>query len=210
MATYSTVTISNKALVFCGASPITSLTDGSANARAMDAAYDIARKSIMTECRWTFSTTRSTLVTNSTTDLIPWFHTGEGEDQVYDMPTDPVVLRIWEMNDPNAIWRVEGLFIISDTVDLGVKYTWDHTDENQWRPKFVAAFIDKLASDVAFMILNDAKKAQLFLEKYQKISLPAAMTENSQTGTHQRVLDDAWTNSKYANRGGGDPSRSYS
>ena len=117
--------------------------------------------------------------------------------------------RIWEMDDPYATWREEGQYIISDTSGLGVKWTFDHDTPGQWLPKFVAAFIDKLCSDIAFMILNDAKKAQMFLEKYEKISLPAAMAENGQTGTHQIPLDDGWTGAKHSNSGG-DPSRSYS
>jgi len=58
------------------------------------------------------------------------------------------------------------------------------------------------------MILNDAKKGQLFLEKYKKLSLPSAMAEESQTGTHQEPIDDAWLKAKYGQDG--NPSRSYS
>src|SRR3990167_4472158 len=199
MATYTTVAIANKALVLCGASPITSLTQDTPNARALNDIYDIARKSILTECRWTFSTTRSTLVTNSTADLFPWFHDFEGEAHVYDRPGSAgSCLRIWEMDDPYATWREEGQYIISDTSGLGVKWTFDHDTPGHWLPKFVAAFIDKLCLDIPFMILNDAKKAQMFLEKYEKISLPAAMAENGQTGTHQIPLDDGWTGAKHS------------
>ena len=58
------------------------------------------------------------------------------------------------------------------------------------------------------MVLNDVKKAEAFLTKYQKLSLPAAMAEESQTGTHQEVIDDAWLKAKYGNDG--NPARSYS
>jgi len=209
MATYTTVAIANKALVLCGASPITALTDDTPNARALNDIYDIARNSILTESRWTFSLTRSTLVTNSTTGLIPWFHDFEGEAHVYNRPgSSGSCLRVWEMSVSNAIWREEGQYIISDTSGLEAKWTFDHNTPSEWLPKFVAAFIDKLCSDIAFMILNDARKAQAFLEKYEKISLPAAISENSQTGRHQVPIDDAWTHSKYGNSGG-DPSRSY-
>lgn len=208
MATYSTITICNRALVLCGASPITALTDDTANARALNAIYDMDRKSHLTENRWTFSLTRSTLATNSTTNLVPWFHDYEGETIVYDRPSD--CLRIWEMDDPYARWREEGQYIISDTNGLGAKWTFDHNTPSQWLPKFVDAFIDKLCSSISFMILNDAKKAEAFLAKYEKVSLPAAKSENSQTGTHQVIIDDEWTSSKYYNGSGGNPARSYS
>jgi hypothetical protein len=60
------------------------------------------------------------------------------------------------------------------------------------------------------MILNSATKAQAFLEKYEKASLPAARSANSQTGTHQTPNDDEWLGSKYYNGGGsGNQARSF-
>src|SRR3990167_3202754 len=113
MATYTTVGLCNHALVLCGASPITALTDDSANARSLNDIYDNARKGFLTECRWTFAITRSTLVTNSTTDLIPWFH--DEEAYVYNRPGNTgSCLRIWEMSELAAIWREEGDYLISE------------------------------------------------------------------------------------------------
>lgn len=206
MATYTTVSICNHSLVLCGASPITSLSEDSANGRALNAVYDTAIKGFLTETRWSFSTTRSTLVTNSTTGLFPWTFSEEG--YVYNRPgTTGSCLRIFDMSDPCAIWREEGDYIISDTANLGARWAWLNTELGTWRPKAVIAFIDKLASDIAFMIFNSATKGQAFLEKYEQLSLPNAMAENGQTGFQLEVIDDAWTGSK---SGGGNPARSYS
>src|SRR3990167_2574861 len=202
MATYTTVGLCNHALVLCGASPITALADYSANARALNAIYENARKGFLTECRWTFALTRSSLATSPT--VMAWLHAEES--YVYVRPDG--ALRIWQMSDIEAIWREEGEYIISDTATLGTLYTTDHTQVGLWRPKATIAFIDKLCSDISFMILNDAKKGQLFLEKYKKLSLPSAMAEESQTGTHQEPIDDAWLKAKYGQDG--NPSRSYS
>lgn len=204
MATQTTIAIANRALVFCGASPITSLTEDSHNARAVNAVFEMCRQSILTDNRWTFSLTRSTLTTNSTENLFPWTYSQEG--YVYDKPTD--ALRIWAVSEPNALWRVEGEYIISDTAGLGVLYTWDNTEPGLWRPKFITAFVDKLCSEICFMILNNRTRANDFLEKYEKISLPSAEAENSQTGDHQFIRDDEWLSAKYD--GSGNPARSYS
>ena len=201
MATYTTIGLCNHALVLCGASPITSLTQDTANARALNTIYENARKGFLTECRWTFALTRSTLSTSAT--VMPWLHSEEG--YVYNRPTD--ALRVWEMSDIEAIWREEGPYIISNTGSLGTLYTFDHSEVGLWRPKATVAFIDKLCSDICFMILNSASKAEAFLGKYQKVSLPAAMSEESQTGTHQVVMDDGWLRAKYGNDG--NPARSY-
>ena len=203
MATYSTVALCNNALVLCGASPITSLTEDSANARALNAVYEIARKSILTECKWTFSTTRTTIATVATT-TIAWFY--DEESYVYTRPS--AALRIWGMSDIYALWREEGSYLISDTAGLGAIFTFDQSDVSLWPPKFVAAFMDKLCSEVCYMILNSIQKAEAFLSKYEKISLPAAKTENSQTGTHQQVIDDSWEGAKFSN--GGNAAKSYS
>jgi len=202
MATYTTVGLVNHALLLCGASPITALTDDTANARAANAVYENARKGFLTECRWTFSLTRSSLATSATT--MAWLH--DEEDYVYARPSN--CLRVWQMSDIEAIWREEGEYIISNTATLGCLYTHDHSEVGLWRPKAVIAFMDKLCSDISFMVLNDVKKAEAFLTKYQKLSLPAAMAEESQTGTHQEVIDDAWLKAKYGNDG--NPARSYS
>ena len=203
MATYTTVGICNHALVLCGASPITALTDDSANARALNAIFENERKSFLTECRWTFALTRTTLATVAST-TVQWLHSEES--YVYSRPTD--ILSIWEMSDLEAIWREEGSYIISNTETLGTLATRDISEIGLWRHKAIEAFIDKLCSVISFIILNDKTKSQAFIEKYEKISLPKAMAEESQTGTHQEVQDDAWLKSKYGQDG--NPARSYS
>ena len=171
MATYTTVGIVNHALLLCGASPIVALTDDTTNARAANDVYENARKGFLTECRWTFALTRSSLATSAT--VMAWLH--DEENYVYVRPSN--CLRVWEMSDIEAIWREEGEYIISNTASLGTLYTHDHTAVGLWRPKATIAFIDKLCSDICFMILNSATKAEAFLTKYQKVSLPAAMAE---------------------------------
>ena len=202
MATFATLTIYNKALVLCGASPITGLSQDTANARSLNAVVDEARQGFLTECQWNFSVTRSTLATISTS-TIAWLHPEEG--YAYTRPS--TALRIWRMSEISAIWREQSGIIIADCANLGALWTYDQTEYGLWQPKAITAFIDKLCSDICFMILNDATKANAFLEKYEDVSLPNAMAENSQTGTQQEVLDDAWLAAKL---GGGRADRSYS
>lgn len=207
MATYTTVGICNHALLLCGASPITALSDDTTNARALNAVYENARKGFLTETRWSFSTTRSTLVTNSTTGLIPWNF--DEEAYVYNRPGSAgSCLRIWDMNDLEAIWREEGEYIISDTAGLGARWTFDHSEVGLWRPKAIIAFMDKLCSDISYFIINSVPKGEAFLKKYETVSLPQAMAENAQTGEQQQVIDNAWAKAKYGQDG--NPARSYS
>jgi hypothetical protein len=197
----SQTSLINKALTLCGASPITNITDDTNNARIANRVYEISLKAVLTECRWTFATTRATLSLSA--DTMPWYHSGES--YVYVRPS--TCLRIFETSDQQAVWREEGDHIISDTNGLGIKYVYYHDDPSKYPAYFVEALIDKLCSDVSYMIINSASKAEAFLGKYAKVSLPKAMSANAQTGTHQQPLDDEWTMAKLGN--GGNQARSY-
>src|SRR3990167_4634405 len=199
----SKTSLCNKALTLCGASPITAITDDTNNARALNRVYEIALKAVLTECRWTFATTRASLTLSSTAGTLPWTH--DGEAYVYVRPS--TCLKIFEVSSPYAVWREEGDTIISDTVDLGIKYVYYHDDPSKYPSYFLEALIDKLASDISYMIINSVSKAEAFLAKYLKVSLPKAMADNSQIGTQQTLVDDAWEQAKLMN--GGNPARSY-
>ena len=203
MPTYSTTSVVNYALVLCGATTITAITDDTPNARALNTVYEISRKNFLTDNQWLFSTTRSTLSTVATS-TIAWFH--NEESYVYTKPS--TALRIWELSERHAVWREEGDYIISDSAGLGAKWAFDQTDLSKWSPYAIEAFSYKLASDIAFMIMNSATKAKALKEYYQSSALPDAMSKNSQTGTFQSVIDDEWEAAKYLN--GGNQSRSYS
>ena len=182
--------IINKALTLIGANPIVSITDSSNNARIMNRAYDTSLRSILSECMWNFAVKRRLLATSA--DTLDWYDSGV--TQVYAKPSD--CIRIFGTNDDNATWKEEGDYILSDTSGLGVKYVYYIDDPSKFPSSFVDAFVDRLASDAAYMIINSASTAQALLEKYYKVSLPRARSENAQIGTQQYLKDDAWTLAK--------------
>ena len=192
MAVTKTSTV-NKALTLCGAAPITNITDDTNSARIVNRVYEQARISILSECKWNFATTRGTLSISAQT--MPWNYINEA--YVYVRPAN--IIRIFGMSDDQAIWREEGDLIIADTAALGIRYLFDHDVPAKYPPKFLEAFVDKLCADISFAIINSAKMAAAFTEKYEGISLIKAMAENAQTGTQQFMKDDAWENSKYQN-----------
>lgn len=204
MATYSTTSIVNYALVLCGATTISDITDDTPNARALNIVFDFCRKNFLTDNKWSFSTTRSTLATVSTAN-IAWLH--NDESYAYTKPTG--CLKIWEVNTTHVIWREENDYIISNTADLGIKWAYDQTDYTKWQPSAVEAFCYKLASEISFQIMNSATKAEGLRKYYEEVKLPDAQAKNSQIGTQQQVLDDSWEASKWGSTGA-DPSRSYS
>jgi hypothetical protein len=184
----------NKALTLIGADPIVSIVDGTNTANIMLSVYVTALKSILSECLWGFATKRALLTTASTTSLA-WLHSDES--YAYTKPTD--IVRIFETNDNHAVWREEGEFVLSNASDLGIKYTYYNDDPTKWKASFTEAFVDILAYQACFMISNSGPRASELFQKYEKVSLPKAKSENSQTGTQQSVIDDAWEMAKYSN-----------
>lgn len=185
--------ICNKALTLVGAAPITSITAGTQNALILNRIYDNALESIMSECLWSFATSRSTLSTTATS--LAW----NFDEEAYHYAKPSGIIRIFDTNDSDATWRIEGDVIVTDTAGLGIRYTSLVTDPSKYPAQFIKAFVDLLCSEIAYQVINSKTIAENFLEKYEKVSLPKARSENAQQGTNQILKDDEWELSKYHN-----------
>ena len=193
MAISKTIII-NKALSLIGAKQIVSVDDGSDMANLVGSIYETSLKSVLSECKWNFATKRDSLPTNSTATLDFY---DVGETIIYDRPTD--IIRIYSSEPPTAKWREEQDYIISDSSGLGLRYVYYIEDVTKFPIYFVEALVDKLASDLAYAVVNSASLAERCLIKYENISLPKATSSNSKTGVQQTMQDDAWELAKYNN-----------
>lgn len=185
--------ICNKALTLVGAEPIVNITDDTRNARILNRIYELSLKNILSEAPWVFALKRVLLSTSA--DSLDWEDTNE--NNLYVKPSDMV--RAFRANDKDAVWREHGDYIISDTDDLGLEYVYYLDTPSKYTASFVNAFVDLLASDIAFMVLNSKTVAESRLEKYEKVSLPKAMAENAQIGVYAVMKDDEWDRSKRGN-----------
>lgn len=192
MAT-SKVEIINKGLTLVGAAPIVNIDDNSNNAKIASRVYALSLASVLSACKWNFATKRALL--SRLTDTVEWYYTGE--NIVYQKPTDMV--RIFGTNSPSATWREEGDYIISDTPGLGLLYVCLLDVPSKYSIDFIDALVDRFASDIAYALVNSQTLGEKFLQKYEKLSLPKAMSLNSQSGTQQTLQDDAWELAKYSN-----------
>ena len=181
----------NKALTLVGAPPITSITQDTNNARILTTVYEVSLRSILSECKWNFATKRVNL--SVSTETLAW--TDVGETIIYIKPTD--IIRIFGVNAPNIRWREEGDFIISDSSGLGLRYVAFVDDPTKFPGLFTDAFVDKLASDIAYQIVNSSSLGEKYLKKFEQLSLPKATAANSQSGIQQRLQDDEWELSKF-------------
>lgn len=181
------VDILNKCLTLVGANPIVSIDDDTENARVLSRVYDLSLRSVLSETEWYFAMKRELLALSG--DTLAWTDT-TWENYVYVRPRDAI--RIFSTNKPSSKWREEGQYIISDTSGLGVRYSWFIEDATKYPVFFVDALIDKLCENISYYVLNSPSKSQEFKETYLKISLPRAMSVNSQIGVPEYMKDDAW------------------
>jgi hypothetical protein len=149
-------------------------------------------RSILSECKWNFATKRVLLTVS--TDTLDWYDTGE--TVIYIKPTD--VIKIFGTNDKDAIYREEGDYIVSDTSGLGIRYVYYLDSPSKYPSYFVDALSDKLCSEIAYALVNSATLGEKFKVLYEDVTLPKAMSSNSQTGTQQTLQDDAWELAKYS------------
>lgn len=186
------VTIINRGLGLLGAEPITNLTDDTPEAQIAQRFYEESRKSILSECLWTFATKRVSLNQVASPSLA---YVENNSTYVFQLPSD--IIRIFYYSATTSDIKIEGDQLITDTNSIGIKYVYNLTDTTKFSASFVDAFADKLAADMCYAILNSNTEAKLLLEKYNGESLPKAMAENSQIGTPVDVDDSLWVNSKY-------------
>jgi hypothetical protein len=188
----SKVEIVNKALSYLGANPITNITDNTTEAKIANRVYSTSLKTTLTDCNWHFALKREDL--NQSTTEMDWYR--DDMQYVFVLPSD--VLKITDVSDRKAIWKIIGDFLVCNSSTIGIEYIYDITDTSKFTPTFIDTFADRLAADMAFFITNDTKLAQAMLEKYETVSLSKAMAINSQeSGTPQAVDDSLWVDSKY-------------
>lgn len=185
--------IINKSLTLVGAAPIINIDDDTNNARIINRVYESALRSILSECKWNFATKRILLTVSA--DVLNWYDTGE--NVIYIRPTD--VIKIFGVNSPTARWREEGDYIISDTSGLGIRYVYFLETTSKYTSEFTNAFIDRLASDVSYAIVNSSTLGEKYKSLYESVSLPKAMSSNSQSGYQQTLKDDSWELAKFTN-----------
>ena len=183
-------TIINRALSLLGAEPIVNLTDNTPEAKIANRFYEESRKSILSECLWNFATKR--VVLNAIVGTPVW--SLDQVNNIFQLPSD--IIRIFGISAPGAIWRIEGEQLITNVNEIGILYVWDLKDTTKFSASFVDAFSDKLAADMGFSVLNSNTETKMLLEKYDGVSLPKAMAENSQTGTPPQIDDNLWSYSR--------------
>ena len=186
------ITIINRALTILGAEPINDLADTTLEANVANRIYTESRQSILEERLWTFATKRVLL--NLVVTPLAWIK--DDMNFLFQLPSD--YLRIFGINATWVRWRIEQDKLVSDSNNVGIIYVFDMTDTTKFTPSFVDAFADKLAADMSFYVNNSKSSTSDLTEKYNGVSLPRAMSQDSQgQGTPEQINDDLWVTAKF-------------
>lgn len=152
MAT-SIVQIANRALSKLGAARIESMTQtGSANARAMNAAFDLTRDAELRRYQWSFAIKRASVAADGT-------GTTWGDYSRYSVPGDFISLIRDDESGLRTDWKIEGGYIVTlDAAPLTFKYIARIEDPNLFDPLFIEAFACKLALEACHEITQSTGK----------------------------------------------------
>ena len=143
MATNTFVSISNRALTFLGAQPITSLDDDTKEARACKRMFEQSRNQVLRGHPWNFAMRRVELAADTTSPV--W-----GKTNAFSWPAD--CLSIVEV-DTDEEWVVEGRKIVSNAAaPLNIIYVYEVTDPTEFDALFAEAYAYRLASDIAYEV----------------------------------------------------------
>ncbi|MCA9339377.1 MAG: hypothetical protein KDA17_00525 [Candidatus Saccharibacteria bacterium] len=183
----SNVEIANRALQRLGAKIITSLTEDSVNARAVNTAFEPVKRAELRKHPWSFAIKRAQLAASATAPLFT-------RTNSFPLPAD--CLRVLspdpEVNYNDLDWQIEGRNIITnDDAPLDVRYIYDVTDPNEMDVLFREALAARLAVELAEQLTqSNAKKADA-AAMYDN-SIAEAKRANAIERVAQRPPEDTW------------------
>lgn len=183
----SEVSISNQALGWLGANPITSLDENGAAAALCRNNYDHCRDAVLESRAWTFSIARAESISE---DRDAW-----GVDYSHPRPFDWLrVLRVYRgrNNGPpkswplSSDWRLESGNILTRDSHIylyGQKRVYDTA---HWTPMFVQVVAARIAADIA-MALTENRKLQVDMWQLYERKLAEAAASDGQQGSNDFI-----------------------
>ena len=157
----SRVAISNEALLLCGAALITSPSDTSSQAIAVNAVYNDTRDEVLRAFDWD-SARRSAALGSALTDTPPmrWAY-------AFTLPTDPYCLIVREANN-NVDFEVQGRTLLCNESSLVIRYT-ARIPEAQMDPTLGTAIAMRIASKVCYTLTKDKIRTRELYQAYKDV-----------------------------------------
>ena len=187
----------NVGLRFIGATPITSLGDGTASANAADDIYTEVRDNLIRSHPWNFATKRLKLAQSATTPIFEF-------DFAYPLPAD--WLRTMSIHDNDAghggiLFRMEIVnnqrSIVTSASECWLRYVFQVTDPNIMSADFRRALSLSLARDLAIPLASSNTLQETY-SREAKSQLASARSSDALGGFPELRPRGSWA----ASRGG--------
>lgn len=179
--------MANRALQKLGAKRITSLTEDSRNARAINAAFESVKMAELRKHDWSCAITRAQLAASSTS---PAF----GPSMSFPLPSDFIRLchQDPDLNYNDLDWQIEGRNIVThDDAPLDIRYVYNVTDPNEMDVLLREAISMKLAYELCEEITQSNSKQAAALEAYN-LTIAEAKKANAIERVSQKPPEDEW------------------
>ena len=207
---YTKVDICNMALVNFGNGRITSLDEGTENARVLNLMYDSCRQTLLSEFPWNFATNYASLSNLSGVEHPVY-------DHVYKYPLNALkIIRVYncgmELQDQHyirnyAVFSSQGRNCIATNVENAYcEYIDDVSNTGIMTSSFITCLSYLLAARVAEALTGNGQKVQEMENKYQE-ALARAKQANAIERYNKVQYPDRF--SSYRNGGGGSWHRRY-
>ena len=186
MPASSKVEIANRALIALGQKTITSFTDDSDEARAVNNCYETCRRYVLRHHIWNFAIKRASLTQRATAPSFGW-------DFAFILPND--CIRSMHLSDQTIKFRVEhgvdGRDLLTDTNTANLVYVADIEDTRMMDDGYVEALVYRLAWAMCMRLTGSTNKQQQMSAFFVDAMNEARYTDALE-GTLQTAQDQTW------------------
>ena len=175
------IKVCSRASLLMGGSPITSFTDGTAEADVCDAMYEDIARAALTNSRWRFATNQAVLNRLATAPTSRW-------DSAYQLPSGTLTVNAVTVNDYPIGFDTYGDNVYCNataTDEVVADYIFRAT-EAQWPSYFTVAVEYSMAAVLAVSVARDASLAQM-LEQKASLTMMQARNRDSQRQTTKKL-----------------------
>lgn len=190
--------VMNQALIEVGASTITSRTDGSVSANAVDEIYDDIRDDLLRSHNWNFATKRAKLARVSTAPAFEF-------DHAYALPSDWLKTVSVHNNDAGhgtMLYKMELIgvqrCIVTSAEDVYLRYVSKVTDPNLMVVDFRTALKFALAVPLSIKLASSNTLREQ-MKQEAKMSLASARSSDAMGAFPERRPRGSWASSRGGN-----------
>ena len=189
--------VANEALTLLGETAITSLSENTDRARALDRLYVPTLDQALRAHDWNFARMRAIL---GRLTAVPAF----GYAYMYQLPQDPLCLRVLQTNlTATEAWEIETYItadltaqyrvIVTDATALEIRFIARVTSPTLWDPLFADALVHELARRAAYPITRNATLLESLTREAEGRWRHARSVDGQESRALKQLLSQSFT-----------------